>query len=173
MLHRLTRLLRADMHALLDEIENPESLLKHSLREMEAQLAQMQANLNQHQQLRQQKQQQLALKEKALAELAPKLDLCFHTNDETLIRKLIRQRLLTEKQRDALRLQVSQLDAEVATQAGELEQARTRYQEVQDEASILLSRPRETQPSPGNEVTVLEDEVELALLAERQRRSQA
>ncbi|OOZ38928.1 hypothetical protein BOW53_13550 [Solemya pervernicosa gill symbiont] len=47
LINRVTRLFRADMHAVLDRIEEPEVLLRQSIREMEEALADDEQQLRQ------------------------------------------------------------------------------------------------------------------------------
>ena len=45
LIKRLSRLFAADLHAVLDQIEEPEALLKQAVREMEEELARRAARL--------------------------------------------------------------------------------------------------------------------------------
>ena len=81
LINRMSRLFTADVHAVLDRIEEPDVLLKHAIREMDEELARSE------QRVRQLEHEHEALAERqrkvqaALAELVSQLDVCF-SNDE-------------------------------------------------------------------------------------------
>ena len=97
LINRMSRLFTADVHAVLDRIEEPDVLLKHAVREMEEELARSELELraleHEHGALgeRQRKTQGV------LAELGEQLDLCFANRNEDLARKVIKRRLETER----------------------------------------------------------------------------
>jgi phage shock protein A len=102
LLHRIHRLFQADLHGVLDEIEEPDLLLKQSLREMEEEIAREEAALAglDH--------QARALEEEAetlgseAARIDGRLDLCFADSDETLARSVVRQKLACQRAEEAL-----------------------------------------------------------------------
>ena len=83
---RLSRLFRADMHAVLDRIEEPQQLLQQAIREMEEALLheEQQLKLLQHEQG--QLQRRLQGLEQSLEKSEEELDLCFESNKEELAR---------------------------------------------------------------------------------------
>ena len=95
---RMTRLFRADAHAVLDRLEEPVALLRQAVREMEAAL---EADEHARRQLDRQHSQVLARQ----AELArgientnQELDVCFEAGNEKLARTLLRRRLERRQQ---------------------------------------------------------------------------
>lgn len=56
LIRRMTHLIKADMHGILDHLEEPEALLKQAVREMKEQIAQREESLAQ---LRQRRRQSL------------------------------------------------------------------------------------------------------------------
>ena len=77
---RVSRLFRADIHAVLDRMEEPELLLKQAVREMEQQIAGRRHDLGQR-----------------LQETQEEMDLCFDTGNESLLRALLKRKLETER----------------------------------------------------------------------------
>lgn len=93
LIKRFARLFQSDIHAVLDRIEDPESLLKHSIREMEEDLRRdaLQAKLLARE--REQVIDQIAGAEQSLVQFAEELDICFESGKDDLARSLIRRQL--------------------------------------------------------------------------------
>jgi len=94
---RMSRLLTADLHAVLDRIEEPEVLLKHAVREMEEELARgeqrARAIEHEHDALGGRLRKTAALK----AEIEAELEVCFTSGNDELARKVVRRKLETER----------------------------------------------------------------------------
>ena len=172
MLRRINRLIQADVHALLDTMEDPAALLKQSLREMEVQLTPLQAEQKHFGKQIHHKQQQLAQRAKATTELTAQVELCLDANDEVLARQLLRRRLAVEKQQALLQLQLQNFEAEQQEHQHALADAQRQFREVSEEAKLLFEHRERSPAQQDTALTVLDDEVELALLAEKHRRSQ-
>ena len=93
LINRVSRLFKADFHAVLDHIEEPEQLLKQAIRDMEDDLASTEQRIN----LCAHEQEALSIRkselENALAEIDEELDLCFESEKDDLARNLIRKKL--------------------------------------------------------------------------------
>lgn len=172
LINRFSRLFTADIHAVLDRIEEPDALLKQAVREMEEELARMQAQAKAlHADLaRLNSQEQEA--EQRLTELEEELDVCFDSGEETLARNLIRRKLETERHAKAL---ATRRQA-VAKSVGELDSAIIENQRhlagMHQKLELLVDdEPRtESVPFAGAAYAVDSDEVEVAFLREKQRR---
>jgi phage shock protein A len=94
----MTRLLKADLHGILDGLEEPEEVVKQTIRDMEEALAQKAQTLT----TLQATLQRLSAEETALAhtaqEIETHIDSCFQAGNETLARSFIRKRLETARQ---------------------------------------------------------------------------
>lgn len=167
---RLSRLFRADMHAVLDRIEEPQQLLQQAIREMEGALHQevQQLVLLQHEQA--QLQRRLQGLEQGLAQGEEELDLCFESNKEELARKLIRRRLETQRLGKQLAEKSDTLLEHIKQLKPRIEQHRTELEGMRQKAELLSSEPTEPYAARAAEVAVGDDEVEVAFLRERQRR---
>ena len=95
--NRISQLFKADFHAVLDHIEEPELLLRQAIRDMEAELA------RQEQQIRSdgREQAELMLRKNQLTaklhEFEEELDLCFRSGKDELAKGLIRRKLETQR----------------------------------------------------------------------------
>ena len=77
LINRVSRLFKADFHAVLDQIEEPEQLLKQAIREMENDLAETEQRIRvcaHDQELLATRKSEI---ESKLAEIDEELDLCF------------------------------------------------------------------------------------------------
>ena len=94
---RISRLFKADFHAVLDQVEEPEMLLRQAIREMEDDLSE--AELRQH--YRRDEVDELQLRrdelEQPLGEIDEELDVCFDSGEDDLARDLIRRKLQTQR----------------------------------------------------------------------------
>ena len=74
----MSRLFTADVHAVLDRIEEPDVLLKHAIREMEEELARSEQRVKQLEHERSSLADRHRKVQAVLAELGEQLDICFH-----------------------------------------------------------------------------------------------
>ena len=97
LINRISRLFKADFHAVLDQIEEPEQLLKQAIRDMEDDLAKTEQRIA----VCTHDQDTLSVRkselESSIAEIDTQLDLCFQSEKDNLARNLIRKRLEAER----------------------------------------------------------------------------
>jgi phage shock protein A len=169
LINRMSRLLTADVHAVLDRIEEPDVLLKHAVREMEEELArsEQRARTLEHEHAALGERQRKA--EKLLAELTLELDVCFDNGNEELARKVLRRRLETERlerhvaeRRDGTGKELAALNAAVAEQREQLDVMRQKVE--------LLTATASGGERGSADFAVGEAELEVALLRERAKR---
>ncbi len=169
LINRLTRLFRADLHAVLDRIEEPELLLRQSLRDMQEALNQgrlRQAELSEN----------LAQIDTRHAEvcagieaIAGELDLCFAEDKEDLARGLLRRRLQDQHIAAGLAERRARLALEHGKLTTTLADQQRRLEAMQHKAALFQSQPPSAEPEAARR-EVSEEEVELALLRERRAR---
>ena len=174
LIRRMTRLFRADFHAVLDRVEEPDILLRQAIREMEDELARDEHACTRHETEREQLMKKEEEFNALLASLGEELDVCFAADKEDLARSLIRRRLETERalqllgqRRDGLETRITQLRRRLADN-------RTHYESMRQKAELFDEQKAPTE-SPGNwpapDIRVRDEDVEVALLKERQRRT--
>lgn len=174
---RISRLFRADFHAVLDQIEEPELLLRQAIREMEDDLAAREQRIrvaaHEQEELRARKHEL----SQSLTELDEELDLCFTSKKTDLARNLVRRKL--EAQRLARHLSNRETGAEkyLNEQRTILDEHRMTLEGLRQKAEIFTRRSREPVDSAGavdafgRDLAVSDDEVEVAFLREQNRRS--
>ena len=92
-INRVARLFKADLHGLLDTIEEPELLLKQAIREMEAEQVALQLQADGLRQKQERLQECLQSTSMELKELASGLALCLQQGNDDLARALLRKQL--------------------------------------------------------------------------------
>jgi phage shock protein A len=172
---RVTRLFTADLHAVLDRLEEPDVLVKQAIREMEDELASRETRLrwldHEHAQLT----RQSADMNSALDAIAEQLDVCFASNEDALARPLIKRRLETQHfvGRLAARLQAN-AQARVEETAN-VESNRRDLDAMRQKAEVLLDEAGSAGGVSGGytrlDTTVTDADIEVELLREKQTRA--
>ena len=177
LINRVSRLFTADLHAVLDRIEEPDVLLNQAIREMEEDLAKSERRLSwlDHE------GDNLATRrkelEQSLAEIADQLGVCFDSGAEELARSLIRRQLESERLLKQLAAKVTANKQERESQQAALDDNRRRLEHMRQKAEVLGEQRADD--SQGVDawlhrgLTVGDDEVEVAFLREKQRRAKS
>ncbi len=172
--NRVSRLFRADLHAVLDLVEEPDLLLRQAVREMEEDLAKDRRRQDLMQEGRRSLEARRGEAVASLERIAEELDVCFAADKQGLARVLLRRRLETEQSRDMLSrgLEARELDLEGLrrriTRNGE------RLEAMRQKLELLAPEPPPEGPTEVRDSTglrVRDEDVEVALLREQQRRA--
>jgi len=172
LINRISRLFRADMHAVLDRIEEPDTLLRQAVREMEDEIA----NDEQRLKLIDNEQTQLTRRqediEQSLESIEEEMDICFESQKDELARRLIRRKLEVERLEKHLGNKQQNLHASGESLRQRLQENRTRFSAMQQKLELLAE---DSTTTCGEEwftpdITVRDDEVEVAFLREQQKR---
>ncbi len=172
---RLTRLFRADVHAVLDRMEEPDVLLRQAIREMEDEVERGTRELRA-------RELELATARRrgteltaSLATLAGELDLVFAANNEPLVRTLLRRRLEGERLLAHVDRRGVALGREIESRRGALEDQQRRLEAMRQKAALFEQEPRregdDASCFDAPDLAVTDADIELALLRERARRS--
>jgi phage shock protein A len=169
LINRMSRLFTADVHAVLDRIEEPDVLLKHAVREMEEELARndQRARTLEHEQeaLGERQQKAAAL----VNDLGQQLDVCFASRSDDLARKVIKRRLETERLERHVGDRRAALAKELAALRIAIEEQREQLDVMRQKAELLTASPA-GDDLRGGDFVVGESEVEVAFLREQQKR---
>ncbi len=171
---RLSRLFEADFHAVLDRIEEPDLQLKQAVREMQFALDQDRQRIK----LLQHEADQLARTTSAvltnLKGFDEELDICLAAKKDDLARDLVRRKLAAEKQLQALKQQSAGVDAQQRQLTTEIEEQSQQLTSMKQKLELLVSD--DGSPAGGDfshADTIRNDEIEIALLREKQRRAKS
>ncbi len=180
LINRISRLFKADFHAVLDQIEEPEALLKQAIRDMEDDLA----NAEQRVALCAHDQEALSGQktelESAITDYDAELDLCFESKKDDLAKSLIRKKLETERLLKRLNNRYAANEKYLTEQRVMLDENGTTLESLRQKAELFAHRaPAHTDSDSGlgditrmaREMTVGDDEIEIAYLREKSMRS--
>ena len=173
---RLTRLFRADVHAVLDRMEEPDVLLAQAVREMEDDVAGATRELKARElelgRLRERSQALAA----SLASIAGEIELCFAANNEPLVRTLLRRRLEGERLAAHLAQRTTAMMRDVEERRAALAERERKLEAMRQKAALFAAEPRREGDTDAGafrceDFAVTDDDVEVAFLRERQQRS--
>lgn len=178
LINRVSRLLRADLHAVLDRVEEPEVLLRQAVREMDAALGEdrRRARRLAHEHAR------LAARvrdgDEALARIAAELDLCFDAGQDDLARRLLKKRLEHERSRTATARRAGAMAEDLERLRQSIDDNQARLDAMREKADLLAAEDAhaaapETVPHAFDEPAVTAEDVEIAFLGEQRRRSRS
>lgn len=180
LIKRLSRLFQADLHAVLDHIEEPQALLQQSVREMEEELMKCQQHLQgmrvEHSHLC----RRTTEIDRSLVELEQELDLCFGSNNHELARKLLKRKLRWEKMLQGMADARAVIEDDLVEQQSLLDENRTRYEDLCQQVELvandmqvaeILGNTESRYPNSG--IAVTDADVEIALLQEKQKRERS
>jgi phage shock protein A len=178
LINRISRLVKADFHAVLDQIEEPEQLLKQAIRDMEDDLAETEQRIN----LCAHDQEALHVRkselESTIAEIDEQLDLCFESDKEDLAKNLIRKKLEAERLLKRLNTKFDANEKYLEEQRASINENRATLDSLRQKAELFAQRaPANADSSEfddiawmARELNVGDDEVEIAFLREKSSR---
>lgn len=170
LINRMSRLFTADVHAVLDRIEEPDVLLKQAIREMEEEVVRSEQALRQlvheRDRLADRRRKLLA----AQAEFAGQLDVCFADGNDDLARKTLKRRLETERLAQHATERGEAVEKEIAKRNTTMNEQREHLDVMRQKAELLTSATDVSDEWSMRKFAVTDDEVELAFLRERQLR---
>ena len=174
LMNRMSRLFKADVHGLLDQLEEPEALLKQAVRDMEEELGGRRAALARGRAEVARVAQRLARIATERDGLAAQLALCLESGKDDLARGVLRRKLEAERLATAFEARRTEGEAGVARLAAECEAAGERLAQVRQKMELVLARTAAgdaADPTVLSGLGVTDDDVEIALLTEKERRA--
>ena len=169
LIHRFSKLFTADLHAVLDRLEEPEALLKQAIRDME----ELTAKTEQRARLLEHEHAELGRRFDAMSEsiagIDGELDLCLSQHEDALARSLVRKKLEAERAMRSIATRRDEVARRLAAERALLDEQRGELDSVRQKAELFATSTRDT-TSFGTDQPVSNDEVEVALLRERERR---
>jgi len=180
LINRISRLFKADFNAVLDQIEEPEALLKQAMRDMEDELAASERRIT----LSTLDLETLALRksemEDAIADLDSELDLCFQSGKDDLARGQIKRKLEAERLLKRLNARHAADEQTLADQKSTFDENSATLESLRQKAELFAHRApvRNEENSEyddvawmAREMNVSDDEIEIAFLREKDARS--
>jgi len=171
---RLSRLFQADFHAVLDRIEEPDLQLWQAVREMQFALDHDQQRLQLLQHEAEQLGKQMSASGDRLQSLDEELDICLAAKQDDLARDLVRRKLAAEKQQQRRRERVEALELQCAALTRQIDEQGQQLTGMKQKLDLLVSSrdPLAAAGCAGEDV-IRGEEIEIALLREKQRRAKS
>jgi len=173
LIKRLSRAFKADMHAVLDTLEEPIALLKQAVREMEDSVCTDQQRLTQLLKAQQQQDNMQQEHQQQLNSIDDEISVSFSVDEHNLARKAIKRKLelervikLASRQQQTLITQIKDLQKRLSENKEKLSAMRQKQ-----EIMSVSDENEQSDKSPlFSEISVSDDEVEIAFLKEKQAR---
>jgi phage shock protein A len=168
---RITLLIKADAHGVIESIEERSLLLKQYLREAEIEVSRKHARLEAVREEEKRLRETFARHEDEMRGLDEDIQLAMAGGKEDLARFAIRRLIPRREDVKALRAQIEQRDAEAQSLAERLATQQAQLEGLRARVRAELNREREPEPGSARwpaEITVADEEVELELLRRRQ-----
>ena len=147
---RIVKIFKADIHGVMDQLEDRGLLLKQHLRDMEEALQRKEADLRKITASRNQGQKDLAEYKQQWEALDHDLTVAVRKNKDDIARALIRKMKPLENLSDELARHIKALDEEILQFNTHLQQHRLRYEQLKNRAAEYFHKTRVRQW--GNEV---------------------
>ncbi|MGR8948003.1 MAG: PspA/IM30 family protein [Gammaproteobacteria bacterium] len=175
LINRFTSLLTADVHAVLDKIEDPLASLKSAVREMEESLAETARGIE-NSKIRQDKlQRRLTECESNRGELEHQLDACFDAHEEALAKAVIRKKIAVETKIAAIAKDIVENGTEISRETSVFSNNERQLAAMREKLELLASEAEETFTGNGGrepfEPAISDEAVDIAFLEEQQRRA--
>ncbi len=168
---RLSRLFEADFHAVLDRIEEPDLQLRQAVREMQFALDQDRQSLKLLQHEIQQIDKAMADSDASISACDEELDICLAANKDELARDLVRRKLAAEKRHKALSQRGETLELQRQGLAREVDENEQQLSAMKQKLALLVQDEKDFDAvNAGDAASIRNEEVEIALLREKQRR---
>jgi phage shock protein A len=172
---RISRLFHADMNAVLDQIEEPEMLLKQAIREMEETLDHDERQIK----LQEYEHKQLSGKEEevkqSLTEIEDQLSLCFKSKKDDLARTLIKRKLEGQQTLKSLSRKTGSLEESIDHLKAQLKEHQSQLGSMKQKAEIFTQDNSDKSVASWSDssFTVQDEDIEVAFLHEKQKWSQS
>ena len=173
---RVSRLFKADIHGILDCIEEPHAILKQATREMSEEIAKGEGRLKQlesEQKSTANKQHEVSKTEK---ELDRQIGICFDQENEELARSFVKKRLEAKRRQAVLEQQAEKQSEETSRLREQISRQKEEFKKITEKMELFADTSASSAFSePGSDwvadtLRVTEDDVEIAFLEEKQRR---
>lgn len=177
---RMVRLFKADLHSILDQLEEPEAILNQAVREMEEEIASNEDQL-----------EKLSVKinflnkkkecwQLGLADLEKRIDICFQEQQDTLVKSLIKKKLETMRCLDIGEQKQQELIGRKKDLAAKLNGQKESLTTILDEKRLLAESYTDDSDKDQSwqwseyrsDLSITEAEIDAVFLQEKSRRNQ-
>ena len=168
-LTRISRLFKADIHGILDTLEQPEIILQQSVRDMQSEIDKVEmtiSELDNQQGKLEQKHQNLST---VIEELQDQLQFCLRENNELLAKSVIRKKLQANLSLQELSRQLANISEAKKLTIKETDERKEKLQAIRDKLALFTEKIElnDCASSTDLNTSITQDDVELAFLYEK------
>lgn len=174
--NRLLRLIRSDMHGLIDTLEDPLATLKQAIREMQQQIDSFKNQLDEKSRLQDELQYKISSIKEKTSSIQDEIDLCFEEQNEELAKSRIKKRLQLQKTECllndrlvAVQEGIEELQGVYSDRQNKLNRIKEKYNVIADQRSNDEIYSDKDFAVEGADSTVSAEDVEIAFLQERKK----
>lgn len=169
-LTRMTRLFKADIHSILDNLEQPEIILQQSVRDMQSAIDAAEISLSEldkQQAGLEQKQQNM---NSQITDLQEQLQFCLREKNDTLGKSVIKKKLQAGLILKELSTQLANIIIAKKLKNNETDERKEKLQAVRDKLALFTEHAEFSEHSVATELSsnISQDDIELAFLYEKQ-----
>lgn len=170
LINRFSRLFRADLHAVLDRIEEPEVLLRQSVREMEQSLLDDQRNLKVLEHDLAGLPTLISETEQQLVQVQDEISLCLDNANDKLARSKVKRKLELQQRNKRLHSRQSAISEEVNGLREQVNNHQHRLESMRQKLEIFSQQSNQLEQSYvlNGDTIINDDDVDVALLREKQ-----
>ncbi len=169
---RLSRLFKADFHAVIDQLEEPDIVLRQAVREMQDVVTKGDTSLANLSQERERLEQAMTELSNSLKQTDEELDICFTSGKDELSKRLIKRKLENTNRLDRLRSNQLHLHQQSDELKNQQTGRKSILESMQQKVALLANEPHQVGPSSAPTDTVItEADIEIAFLKEQQKRA--
>lgn len=167
-INRFSKLITADIHALLDSVEDPELTLRQAVRDMDQMIRDNEQTLARIDARTGERTALTTTLNRQVEGFDAQLDLCFANDDDDLARHVVGKKLAVTQKLDELDRQNEAELSERVRLVESLSEQRAVLGEIRLKAEARLDKP--AAPVALRSTQMAEKDIDLALLQERHRR---
>lgn len=172
LISRINRLFQADVNALLDRIEEPDVLLKQALREMQEAINAEQARLAELRKKSLRLEAMMSESAGKIEKVDSEIDLCFEQNELELAKQQVKKKLELQQLHEKQKCQLAEVEDEVEMLSKRIEDNTGRMSAMQQKYELGKEAVAEkTESALTMTDGISETEIEIAFLAEKQKRA--
>lgn len=177
LISRMSRLFRADIHHLLDCMEEPEIVLKQAIREMEDEISRDDEEKNRIESLKLRLQSEHEELQVEIEAMQNNIRSAFGVEDELLAKSFVKRKLIAERRIERIKRDAAKLEKSREEFERKITERRKKLQEIQEHARLYKkAHPQEKKSWSNNPVQtqseISQEEIELAYLEAKKAHEQ-
>ncbi|MCP8967712.1 PspA/IM30 family protein [Ectobacillus ponti] len=153
-LKRISTMVKADVHELLDKAENPISLLNQYMRELEEQVGKAKDALGQQLYLERRQEQLVAEAAAVVAKRARQAELAVAKNDDAIAKIALQEKLQQEAKLKLYEEQYAAMKQQTAALKEQIDILLEKYNELANKRFVLLSRAHAAKAQQQNQAVL-------------------